>query len=266
MTESAASPTIPDFVQAYIGMWDRFSATHAAALASFRDISSEERELHRGERFFTGVFARAASDLVAPAAIQIMVCNQIIRFAETYFAPKGSRLSLPHLDDHATPAAPLELWRQLQDAHGGGQGAELAHTQAASLLVKAFNLAGAQMSVKGGGVDLEWSCYAEEVFGQKGVRDLGYHARSELLKVMSALESFRAWAFDTCAPLPTPPDRYKPRDVFWCGGMRITMFTRSFTFRIPLDAASKLNEYVGLYGRAALDAAFEMQERRRAFG
>lgn len=206
------------------------------------------------------------------------VFGELIRLAESQFAPAGTRLKIDStdVDDHFhlrendfSNFDPVAVWAYLESEFKS-QGEDLAYAQAADPIIQAFNIdANQPIETVGGQIVLNKRVWIDSIDKKfSNVNNLSYGCGQDVYKLCMALVTFAAWAelpllvggLHQFAHAYSRNSRINSRERHALGhdkipDVTVITYTSRFEFRFSPDAGLKLQEFLALYGSKFKQAA-----------
>lgn len=206
------------------------------------------------------------------------VFRDLIRRAESEFAPPGARLSINASDieehfqlrDNAYKNLdPVEVWTYLAEEYGT-KGEDIAYTQAADPIVSHFNIEMDQpIKTVGGQLVLEIRVWIDSIDKKfSNVNKLSYGCANNIYALCKALSGFATWAdelqlsaaFLQFASNVSDSKFIDSRARYPLGNPKsppvvVITYTTRYEFRFAHDLGVRLQEFLGLYASKFQQAA-----------
>lgn len=186
--------------RSYAHLWRRYLETLNRYQGAINAIRSDEKARHGGEDWAVAIEAVDDYDTRKKAQkIAGRMLDRMVWLAQERFAPPGVSLKIDAASlREICPVDPYEdfnperAWDWLETTYGGDQGETVAWHQAASEIVKAFDLERQPtLQTKSGYVVLTLRVWMES-WRSKG-KTLSYQSHERITKAMLALSGFARW-------------------------------------------------------------------------
>lgn len=270
---SVPASTNPGLV--YSQLWARYVGVMQAMKAALTEMQDRERtDLDIAERY-AGCFESCEHTYQRRLADKAeSIVKVLTRIAAQRFAPEGGHAIEIRKDyregfideDSIESFEPVLVWAQMEKDLGGANGVELGYRQAAEKLVRAFHIRkGMELKTIKDRVVLDYTLYHyEKHYDQRTTLGLS-GGEDSMHACLTALKTVVMWAgLDPCGKFEWLAREwgYSGKGFVSRGSVAVSddveviTFLSRFEFRFSQALASKLQEFISLYGAEYLrDAA-----------